>query len=193
MILRTPITLTWMRTSELSYFCCVRTWFITAQRGKTQTPKSLALSIAVRQMSGCSSTISVLNGLGQCVSLSSTMAYDTAIAQLNIETSTIVPNEFVPNKAVNLIYHDNIDFGEEIKKQTHVTNGIFTQKIISENLQVGPQNKPNIRKLQRSLEAPPSIITPFTIAYKKTPKFYDKGRLITTIYAGETAERLDLA
>ena len=50
-----------------------------------------------------------------------------------------------------------------------------------------------MRKLQRSLEAPQSIISPFTISNKKTPKFHDKGRLITTTSAGETAERLDLA
>ena len=142
-------------------------------------------------MSGCSSIISVLNGLGHCVSLSSTMAYDTAIAQFNIETSTFVPNEFVPNEAVNLIY--DINFGEEIKKQTHVTNGIITQKIISEDLQIGPQNKPNIRKSQSSLEARQSFNTPFTIGNKKTRKFHDKGRLITTTSAGEMAERLDFA
>ena len=122
-----------------------------SSRGKIQTPKSLALSIAVRLMFGCSSIISVLNGLGHCLSLSSTMAYDTAIAQFNIETSTIVCNKFVPNEAVNLIY-DNIDFGKEIKKQTHLTNDIITQKIISEELQAGPQNKPNIRKFGLSTE-----------------------------------------
>ena len=62
------------------------------------------------------------------VSLSSTMAYDSAIAQLVIETSEIVPREFVAGQSINLVY-DNIDFGEEVKKQTHVTNGIITQKV----------------------------------------------------------------
>jgi hypothetical protein len=65
------------------------------RKGKTQTPKSLALAMAVRQISGCSNLIRILNGLGHCVSLSSTMAYDSAIAQLVIETSDIVPREFV--------------------------------------------------------------------------------------------------
>ena len=77
-------------------------------KGITQTPKSLAQAMAVRQMSGCSGLIYILNGLGHCVSLSSTMAYDSAIAQLVIETSDIVPREFVAGQSINLVY-DNID------------------------------------------------------------------------------------
>ena len=49
--------------------------------GKIQTPNSLALAISVRQISGCSGLISILNGLGHCVSLS--MAYDTAMAYIS--------------------------------------------------------------------------------------------------------------
>lgn len=96
-----------------------------SSKGRTQTPKSLALAMAVRQLSGCSDVIRILNGLGHCVSLSSTMSYDTAIAQLVVNTSDIIPREFVANEAINLVY-DNIDFGEDVKKQTHVTNGIIT-------------------------------------------------------------------
>ena len=103
-----------------------------SSKGRMQTPKSLALAMAVRQLSGCSNVIRILNGLGHCVSLSSTMSYDTAITQLAIDTCDIIPQEFIVNEAINLVY-DNIDFGEDIKKQTHVTNGIFTQKITSEN------------------------------------------------------------
>lgn len=99
-----------------------------ATKGRSQTPKSLALAMAVRQISGCSGLINILNGLGHCVSLPSAMAHDTAIAQLNIDTTTIIPREFVANKFINLVY-DNIDFGEEAAKQTHVTNGIITQKV----------------------------------------------------------------
>ena len=46
-------------------------------KGRTLTPKSLALVIAVRQLSGCSGLINMLNSLGHCVSLSSPMAYDS--------------------------------------------------------------------------------------------------------------------
>lgn len=92
-------------------------------RGKLQTPKSLSLAIAVRQISGCSGLITLLNGLGHCVSLPSTMAYESALAQLTINTSNIIPKDFVAGKHITLVY-DNIDFQEDAKKQTHVTNGM---------------------------------------------------------------------
>ena len=85
--------------------------------------------MTVRQISGCSNLIKILNGLGHCVSLPATMAYDSALAQLSMNTSSYLPKDFVKNEYVNLVY-DNIDFGEEIAKQTHVTNGIITQKVI---------------------------------------------------------------
>ena len=43
--------------------------------------------------------------------------------------SSYLPKDFVKKEYVNFVY-DNIDFGEEIAKQTHVTNGIITQKVI---------------------------------------------------------------
>ena len=162
-----------------------------SSKGKTQTPKSLALSIAVRQMSGCSSLINVLNGLGHSVSLSSTMAYDTAIAQVNIDTSTIIPREFVPNEAVNLF--DNIDFGKEIKKQTNVTNGMITQKITSaDERTVRPQTRATIKKTQRSVKARHSVITPFSIGKKETPQFHKGSGNTATNASVKMAERLDL-
>ena len=87
-------------------------------KGKTQTPKSLALAMSVRQISGCSGLISILNGLGHCVSLSSTMGYDTALAQLTMNTSDNIPREFVAKEATNLVY-DNIDFQKDVKEQTY--------------------------------------------------------------------------
>ena len=98
-------------------------------KGWIQTPKSLALAMTVRQIWGCSNLIKILNGLGHCMSLPATMAYDSALAQLSMNTSSYLPKDFVKNEYVNLVYH-NIDFGEEIAKQTHVTNGIITQVIV---------------------------------------------------------------
>ena len=156
-----------------------------SSKGRTQTPKSLALAMAVRQLCGCSDVIRILNGLGHCVSLSSTMSYDTAIAQLVIDTSDIIPREFIANEAINLVY-DNIDFGEDIKKQTHVTNGIITQKITSENQNREPQ-KLRISKSQRSLKVPESDVVQFSIGIKKTPKFNDEGGdVVATMALDET-------
>jgi hypothetical protein len=163
-----------------------------SSRGKFQTPKSLALAMTVRQVSGCSGLIRILNGLGHCVSLSSTMAFDTALAQLVVNTSDIIPREFVANEAVNLVY-DNIDFGEDIKKQTHVTNGIITQQITSENQRRSGQSI-KINKKQRSIQVPQSDVMPFSIGIRKTPTFIsEQGSVITTIASREMAQKLDFA
>ena len=163
-----------------------------SSKGRSQTLKSLALAIVVRQVSGFSDIIRILNGLDHCVSLSSTMSYDTAIAQLVIDTTDIISREFIANEAINLV-HDNIDFGEDIKKQTHVTNGIITQKITSENHSREAQTS-RISKSQRSLKAPQSDVVQFSIGVKKTPKFNDEGNDVVTIMASrELALKLDLA
>ena len=73
-----------------------------SSKGKIQTPKSLALVMAVRQITGCSKLINILNGLGHCVSLSSTMAFDSALAQLTINISNIIPRNFVAEEYITL-------------------------------------------------------------------------------------------
>ena len=104
-------------------------------RGKTQTPKSLSLAISIRQISGCSALIDILSGLGHWVSLSTTMSYDAAMAQVNINSSNLIhQKEFVAIEAVNIVY-DNIDFEEEIHKQTHVTNGICITSLVNNGFQ----------------------------------------------------------
>lgn len=144
-----------------------------SSRGKIQTPKSLSLAMAIRQISGCTSLIHILHGLGHCVSVSSTMAYDSALAQLTINTSNIVPKDFVPGEHVNLVY-DNIDFKEESVKQTHVTNGIIIQKVINHDMHPvleDPTEYIPIKKKQRTVAVPVSDITPYAVGVKKTPKF----------------------
>jgi hypothetical protein len=169
-------------------------------QGRTQTPKALSLAMAVRQISGCSGLINILHGLGYCVSLSSTMAYDSALAQLTINTSNIVPKEFIPGKHINLVY-DNIDFQEESDEQTHVTNGIIIQKTVPGTLYSveRPSECATIKKKQRSIEVPASTITPYVIGIKKTPTFdrsaLDLASMEPHIKNNEiaTAQKLDLA
>ena len=165
-------------------------------KGRTQTPKSLALAMAVRQMSGCLGLIHILNGLGHCVSLSSTMAYDSAMAQLVIETSDIVPREFVAGQSINLVY-DNIDFGEEVKKQTHVTSGIITQKVSHSHQITSERDTVNIPKLQRTVQVPEQDVIPFSLRNKKTPRFNIEmaqvtGSITVKTAASEAAQLLDL-
>lgn len=168
-----------------------------SSKGKIQTPKSLALAMAVRQITGCSSLINILNGLGHCVSLSSTMAYDSALAQLTINTSNIIPMEFVAEEYVNLVF-DNIDFGEEISKQTHVTNGIITQKMAIRNESELPRSTV-IKKSQRTVEVPSTVISEYYIGAKQTPDFHGihhDTQLVPIELkkgAGQRAHKLDLA
>ena len=160
-------------------------------KGKTQTPTSLALAMSVRQISGCSGLISILNGLGHCVSLSLTMVYDTALAQLTMNSSDDnIPREFVPKDAINLVY-DNIDFQEDIKEQTHVTNGVITQKIMGKNPSASNRME-GVKKSLRSLQVPQLDILPFTIGTRKTPHFLECDR-IPTKPPGKWHKKLDLA
>ena len=91
------------------------------------TPKSVALSMAVRQITGSSSLIDILNGFGHCSSHSSTLQHDTALAQMSIQSATSLPIGLETNSHTILVW-DNADFGKEAKTSTHVTNGIAIQK-----------------------------------------------------------------
>lgn len=75
------------------------------------------------------------------------MAYDTALAQLSLNTSNIIPKGFIAEQHVNVVY-DNIDFGEEARKQTHVTNGIIIQ-VTSQNNDDNNRETAVIKKTQR--------------------------------------------
>ena len=126
------------------------------------------------------------------------MAYDSAIAQATINTSNIIPREFVAKEYVNLVY-DNIDFGEEIAKQTHVTNGIIIQRK-SVQKQISSADQPIlIKKTQRIVTMPSTDLAPYSIGVKKTPKFQcielnpESLHLRVNSDSTETAYKLDLA
>ena len=126
------------------------------------------------------------------------MAYDLAIAQATINTSNIIPREFVAREYVNLVY-DNIDFGEEISKQTHVTNGIIVQRK-SVQKQISSLDHPvQIKKTQWTVAMPATDIAPYSIGVKKTPKFQcidldpESLQLKVNRDSAETAYKLDLA
>ena len=74
-------------------FLCVKIWSIFLIGGKYRHPSpysTTALAMTVRQTFGCSGQIfKILSGFGHCLSLSLAMAYDSAIAQATINTSTL--------------------------------------------------------------------------------------------------------
>lgn len=101
-----------------------------ASGGRNPTPKSIALSMALRQMTGSASVISLLSGLGHCMSHSYVLSHETALAQLNISNDAAVPPGFASNTSTTIAW-DNDDFSEETrsgKGTTHITGGIIIQR-----------------------------------------------------------------
>ncbi|KAG8175345.1 hypothetical protein JTE90_015558 [Oedothorax gibbosus] len=54
--------------------------------GRKQTPKHLALAMAVRHVTGSARIISILNGLGHSISHSAVLEYDTDLAQMQLNS-----------------------------------------------------------------------------------------------------------
>ena len=101
-----------------------------ASKGKKQTPKHLALGLTVRHMTGSSKLIGLLNGLGHCNSHTSTLEYDTALAEKQIMNEGGIPDGITKQTFTTLVW-DNNDFGEETltgQGTTHNTNGIIIQR-----------------------------------------------------------------
>ena len=94
-----------------------------ANKGNNPTPKSMALAMAVRQITGSERMISILNGLGHCVSHSSVLRHDTALAEKSLNTSKELSERVMPGKFATVVV-DNADFGEEEKYQTPIINMI---------------------------------------------------------------------
>lgn len=100
-----------------------------ASNGRKHTPKHLALGMTVRHYTGSAKLIGLLNGLGHCVSHSTVLEHDTALALQQLERKSLVPEGFHSGIFTTLVW-DNNDFGEETltgSGTTHNTNGIILQ------------------------------------------------------------------
>ena len=139
--------------------------------GKKQTPKSMALSMTVRQMTGSGKVIDILNRLGHCSSHSSTLRHDTALAEISLGASSIVPRDAVPSVWTTIVA-DNADFGEEAKMQTHITNMIMIQRDETQKENEVPEVNTK-RSGRKSIKAPPSDIGNYSLGKKKSPSFRD--------------------
>lgn len=119
--------------------------------------------MALRELTGSASVISLLSGLGHV------LAHETALAQLNMSKDDIIPPGFICN-APTILAWDNDDFSEETrsgKGTTHITGGIIIQRDtglsdISEKRESVPRKK--------SVVAPLQDIKPYFIEKKKTIK-----------------------
>lgn len=144
-----------------------------ASNGTKQTPKSLALGLSVRHLTGSSSLSTLLNRFGHSAGYDTLMRYETALAKRQQDISENIPEGFHRHKTTIFVY-DNIDFGEETSSgagTTHHTNGIMVQQIGSDEHTAQSAQVPDIGKRERSF-------TPLT----PTPVIYYHGKRVGPSY-----------
>ena len=132
-------------------------------RGRLTTPKHVALSMAVRHLTGSSQLIGLLNGLGHSVSQTTTLEHDTALAIQQLLKGPLPIPAGIEKGFFSTMVWDNNDFGEETlsgKGTTHNTNGIIIQRH-STPQQSTMDHQPLPRSRVRSLQAPPTNLSPF--------------------------------
>ena len=159
-----------------------------ATKGREMMPKHTSLSMAIRHLSGSSELLGLLNGFGYCVSHTSVLEHDTAIALQEVEKgSSTLPSNLKKSSYTTLVW-DNNDFAERTlsgKGTTHNTNGIAVQheNVAAENPQALPaQSRKKTR--QRSLPAPATKLMRFTGQKKSSPEaFADSVPLEMSQYA----------
>ena len=140
-------------------------------KGKKQTHKSLALGMAVRQMTGSVRLLKILHGLKHIASTDTISRHDTALAIISSEEDgkdIKIPRNISQDIFATIVW-DNNDFNEETlsgKGTTHVANGIIVQ---NENTRfAGLAGKATVSKKQRTMKAPETKIIPFMSKEKGT-------------------------
>ena len=86
--------------------------------------------MALRQLAGSASVISLLSSLGHCMPHSFVLCHETALAQVNISNDFAIPPRFVSDFSATIAW-DNDDFSEETRSgtaTTHITGGIIIQR-----------------------------------------------------------------
>ena len=143
-----------------------------ASGGRNPTPKSIALAMALRQLTGSASVISLLSGFGHCMSHSYVICHETALAQMNISNDSAIPPGFVSDIPTTLAW-DNDDFSEETrsgKGTTHITGGIIIQR--EQSTSTEHQKRDSIPR-SRSIPAPSKEINPYFLGKRKTVNLSD--------------------
>ena len=145
-----------------------------ASKGKTTTPKQIALAMTVRHFTGSAKVIELLNGLGHSVSNSFVLEHDTALANKQLERKRLTPEGFKTKIPATLIF-DNSDFKEETlsgKWTTHCTSGIIVQRHEPHGDDIPPAAQPSHRtkvaKPRCSSIPTPHVEQPVYIQPKRT-------------------------
>ena len=137
-------------------------------KGRKQTHKSLALGLAVRQITGSVRLLTILHGLGHTAAASTVSKHDTALAIASIQDhgdEIKIPRNINPSAFTTIVW-DNNDFNEEKlsgKGTTHVANGIILQNV---NGKVGEEVL--VSKKTRTIKAPEKKIVPYASKKKGT-------------------------
>lgn len=140
-----------------------------ASNGRKHTPKGISLAIALRQLTGSSSALKLVNNLGHCVSHTFALRHETALAQLNISPDCIIPSGFSANTSTTVAW-DNDDFKEDTRTgsgTTHVTGGIILQRESEHEDRTVSERKSLPRRIS-SLEESASRIDPYILGRRVT-------------------------
>ena len=103
-----------------------------ASNGTIKTAKHLSLPITVKQLTGSSQVVEILNKLGHGVSLSTLDHVDPLMAEEQLQKKTMIPKNMKPN-VFTIFCWDNNDILEETlsgEGTTHCTNGISIQRSV---------------------------------------------------------------
>ncbi len=136
--------------------------------GRKHTPKSLSLAMAIRQLTGSSKVIELLNQFGHCLSHNFVLRHETALAELSTLDNSTVPSSVSKNQNVTIAW-DNDDFLEDTKtgkETTHVIGGIIIQRDYGDTTEECPPQE----SLDRSSSLKPvhDPIAPYVLGRKVT-------------------------
>ena len=135
--------------------------YISTKRRKTM-PKHVALGLTMRHMTGSSTLIGILNGLGHSVSHSAVPEHDTVLVNKQVCTDNTVPEGFSKTIPTTVIW-DNNDFREETPSgegSTHNTNLVQIIGCVDDGTESIPCINSEFKYLtkKRSVDPPPNVL-----------------------------------
>ena len=133
---------------KLRIFSLVQDMIFISSNGKKFTPKSLSLAMAMRQLTGSSKVINLLNQFGHCMSNNFALRHKTGLVELSISDNGVILAGVRKNQNIAIAW-DNDDFLEDTKTgkdTTHVTGGIIIQR---DNGEVETEEISRVKKHQR--------------------------------------------
>lgn len=137
------------------------------------TPKHVLLPRAVKNLTGSTEVVSILNRFGHGMSRSQLQAIENDLAekQLDKEIGVCLPSNCQPNVFATFCW-DNNDLSEETlsgKGTTHCTNGIVIQKKVDGCAPKPAQTVSTQNRGQRSTTLVPDFVLPYSAGKRVGP------------------------